>query len=207
MGHTKRGLCILNRDGVADHVCILPNPNKHKQNAYTSMDPSLPSPSTRLYIFNLLSFLPLHLLSSYTNSRDRNHPHHAPHHTHPPLSSPRHLNQHLPLPKTSSLVFSPSTTLLTTFVASLKSGKRMCLMPSLLQYAARSLSPPGFSLTKRMSACFAADMSVRRGVSSGEKRGAKSGRSARPGNQGGMQRQRRGRGKTHRRRRHRRRTT
>ena len=57
------------------------------------------------------------------------------------------------------MVLFPLTMSLTTSNASLKSSNKTCLIPSLLQYAARSLSPPGLDLTKSKSACLAADMS------------------------------------------------
>lgn len=60
---------------------------------------------------------------------------------------------------TSSTLFSPLTTDWTMGKAFEKSVNRMCRIPSLVQYVARSFSPSSFCFTKRTSACFAADMS------------------------------------------------
>ena len=65
-----------------------------------------------------------------------------------------------PAAMASSNVFSPFTMAFTTFNAFEKSSKRICGISCSLQYAAKSLSPPGFALTKRTSAWRAAEIST-----------------------------------------------
>ena len=65
-----------------------------------------------------------------------------------------------PAAMASSNDFSPFTMAFTTINAFEKSSKRICGISCCLQYVAKSLSPPGFSLTKRTSAWRAAEIST-----------------------------------------------